>query len=109
MEINTPSSSSIRLLPFREVANILRFQIGALPFTYLGISISIGRLPKGSWQNIIDKFRSKVNHWTHRWSSFARRVQLLKSVVQSLPTYRCMLQVASVGFLKELDSLKRQF
>jgi hypothetical protein len=50
----------------RRIANILRFQIGTLPCMYLGIPISVGHLPRGSWQNIIDKFRLKVNHWTHR-------------------------------------------
>lgn len=51
----------------------------------------------------------KVNHWTHRWLSFAGQVQLIKSVVQALPIYRCMLQVAPMGFLKDLDSMMRQF
>lgn len=93
----------------RRIAHILRFQIGALPLTYLGIPISIGRLPRASWQNILDKFHAKVNHWTHRWLSFAGCVQLLKSVVQALPIYRCMIQVALMSFVKELDSLARRF
>jgi hypothetical protein len=91
----------------RRIANILRFQIGTLPCMYLGIPISVRHLPRGSWQNIIDKFWMTVNHWTHRWLSFAGQVQLLKSFVQALPTYRCMLQVAPVGFLKELDYRER--
>ncbi|XP_059076969.1 uncharacterized protein LOC131876167 [Cryptomeria japonica] len=37
------------------------------------------------------------------------RVQLIKSVVQALPIYRCMLQVAPMGFVKDLDSVTRQF
>lgn len=46
----------------RRIAHILRFQIGGLPLIYLGVPISTGRLPKDSWQNILDKFRVKVNH-----------------------------------------------
>ena len=69
----------------------------------------MSKLPKESWQVVLDKFWVKVNHWTHRWLSFAGRVQLIKSVVQALPIYRCMLQVAPIGFLKDLDSVMRQF
>lgn len=100
---NTPEAMQ------RRIAHILRFQIGSLPVTYLGIPISVGRPHRDSWKNILDKFCVKVNHWTHRWLSFAGRVQLLKYVVQALPTYRCMIQVAPVSFIKELDSLARHF
>ncbi|XP_059066340.1 uncharacterized protein LOC131061549 [Cryptomeria japonica] len=71
---NTPPSIQ------RRIAHILRFQIGSLPLLYLGIPISTGRQSRDSWQVILDKFNVKVNHWTHRWLSFAGRVQLLQSV-----------------------------
>ena len=69
----------------------------------------MSKLPRESWQIMLDKFRGKVNHWTHRWLSFAGWVQLIKSVAQALPIYRCMLQVAPRGFLKDLDSVVHQF
>lgn len=100
---NTPLSIQ------RRIAHILRFQIGSLPLLYLGIPISTGRQSRDSWQVILDKFNVKVNHWTHRWLSFAGQVQLLQSVVQALPLYRCLIQVAPMSFVKSLDSLARQF
>ena len=84
---NTPPSIQ------RRVAQILRFQIGGLPLLYLGVPISVGRQSRDSWQVILDKFKVKVNHWTHHWLSFVGRVQLLQSMVQDLPLYRCMIQV----------------
>ena len=57
----------------------------------------------------MDNFCVKLTHWTHHWLSFAGRVQLLQSVVQALPLYRSMVQVVSMTFVKELDSLARQF
>ena len=57
----------------------------------------------------MDKVRDKVNHWTHRWLSFVGRVQLIQFVVQALPLYRSMIQVAPMGFVRDLDSLARQF
>lgn len=93
----------------RRIALILRFQVGTFPLTYLGIPISPSNPPRESWQGILDKFRSKVEHWTHIWLSFTGRVQLIQSVVQALPIYHCMLQVAPMWFLKGLDSLASQF
>ena len=91
------------------IATILRFQIQSLPLTYLGVPIVVGRQPRLFWQNVIDKLRQKVNHWTHRWLSTTTRVTLLQSVIQALPIYRCMVQAAPVYFLKEFDALSRQF
>ena len=100
---NTPPSVQQR------ITRILRFESGSLLLIYLGIPISTGRQSRDSCQVILDKFKVKVNHWTHRWLSFVGRVQLLQSVVQALPLYRCMIQVAPVSFVKSLDSLARQF
>ena len=33
----------------RRIATILRFQIGSLPFVYLGIPLTISRHPRFSW------------------------------------------------------------
>ena len=93
----------------RRIATILRFQIQSLPLTYLGVPIVVGRQPRLFWQNVLDKLRQKVNHWTHRWLSSAGRVTLLQSVIQALPIYRSMVQAAPVYFLKEFDALSRQF
>ena len=62
-----------------------------------------------SWQVILEKFKVKVNNWTHHCLSFTGQVQLLQSVVQALPLYRGMIQVAPVSFVKSLDSLARHF
>ena len=58
----------------QRIARTLRFQIGSLPVKYLGIPISVSKLPRESWQIMLDKFRGKVNHWTHRCLSFVGRV-----------------------------------
>lgn len=47
---NTP-----RLIQQR-IARILRFQVGKLPFTYLGIPLDVRPPPRHFWQELIDKF-----------------------------------------------------
>ena len=100
---NTP-----RLIQNR-IARILRFQIGTLPLMYLGVPLYLGAQRRDYWQGILDKFRSKVSHWTNRWLSSAGRLVLLKTVVQSLPIYRCGVQIPPSSFLRDFDALSRQF
>ena len=57
----------------------------------------------------MDKFRSKVSHWTHRWLSSIGRLVLLKTVVQSLPIYRCGVQIPPSSFVRDSDALSRKF
>lgn len=59
--------------------------------------------------DVLDKFHRRVSHWTHRWLSSAGHVVLLKFVVQSLPIYRCFVQVTHVKFVRELHALTHQF
>ncbi|XP_059077196.1 uncharacterized protein LOC131876295 [Cryptomeria japonica] len=100
---NTPQCIQSR------IARILRFQIGSLPLMYLGIPLALGAQRRDYWKGILDKFRSKVSHWTHRWLSSAGRMVLLKTVVQSLPIYRCCVQAPPSAFVREFDALSRQF
>ncbi|XP_057842111.2 uncharacterized protein LOC131051557 [Cryptomeria japonica] len=93
----------------RRVADILDFQIGSLPVVYLGIPITVCRQPRTSWWILLDKPRQKIQHWTHPWLSTAARLTLLKSVIQTLPIYRCFIQAAPMYFLQEFDALSRQF
>ncbi len=76
---------------------------------YLGVPLSLGAQWRDYWQGILDKFRSKVSHWTYSWLSSAGRVVFLKSVVQSLPIYRCGVQIPPSSFVNDFDALYRQF
>ena len=76
---------------------------------YLRVPLFLGAQRRDYWQGILDKFRSKVSHWTYRWLSSAGRVILLKHVVQSLPIYRCCAQVPPSNFVRDFDALSRQF
>lgn len=76
---------------------------------YLGVHLFVSPLARRSWQLILDKFKNYVNHWAFRCLSFIGRIMFLKAMVQELPLYRCMVQVALESFIRELDALSRQF
>lgn len=92
-----------------KIARILRFQIGSLPLIYLWVPLALGTQLKEYWQGLLEKIWSKVSHWTHQWPSSAKRVILLKTVIQALPIYRCLVQAPPIGVMKEFDALSHQF
>jgi hypothetical protein len=69
------------------IINLLNFQIGSLPFNYLGIPIFRGK-PKISWlQSTADKIHAKLSAWKASLLTMAGRVQLVRAVIQSMYTY----------------------
>lgn len=78
------------------LASLFGYQIGTMPFTYLG-------LPMGSTKPRVEHYGSIMNQTERRLASIscmltqAGKLQLVNSVISSLPTYAmCTLQVPVV-------------
>jgi len=54
---------------------------GSLPFTYLGVLISMKRLLARAFELILEKVRQKLSTWKAKSLSFADRITLLKVVL----------------------------
>jgi hypothetical protein len=82
--------------------NLLNFNLGSLPFTYLGVPIFKGK-PKSIWlQPITDKIHSKQSAWKASLLTMAGRVQLVRAVIQSMLT-SITLYSWPTSLLKELE------
>jgi hypothetical protein len=62
------------------IANSLGFQIGTLPFTYLGVPIFKGKPKKCHLQPLADKVKLKLASWKASLLTLAGRVELLKAL-----------------------------
>ncbi|CAJ2672049.1 unnamed protein product [Trifolium pratense] len=84
---STIFSGSITQGRLNLIVQLLNFNIGTLPFNYLGVPIFKGK-PKASYlQPIADKIKLKLSAWKASLLSIAGRVQLVRSVIQSMLTY----------------------
>ena len=101
---NIPFSPSIPLSLFK-IGFLGSLDFRLVLFSYYTLEslwfwdLSMEHIGRGFW--------SKVSHWTYRWLSLVGRVILLKTVVQSLPIYRCCVQVPPSTFLRDFDALSR--
>jgi len=111
---NNPRKSSIYffntpLTSQRNIARILGFQVGTLPTKYLGIPLSDTTIRQASWQDLLDKLKSKLNDWALRALNFPSRLTLVKAVLQSMPAYLFSILAAPKMVLKQIKSIQRNF
>ncbi|XP_023770251.1 uncharacterized protein LOC111918865 [Lactuca sativa] len=92
-----------------EQAKILGCLKGVFPFSYLGVPVGANLSQKKNWRPIIEKFQSRLSLWKAKTLSFAGRLTLVKSVLNSLPTYYFSLFRAPHGVIEDLEKLRRKF
>lgn len=78
-------------------------------FTYLGVPIFYGRVKSMYFEFLVDKVRHALEGWNARVLSFGGRITLIKSVLQSCPTYILSSFVVPKSILHRLESLMAQF
>ena len=89
--------------------DLLNFQVGVFPFMYLGVPIFKGK-PKACFlQPIADKISSKLTAWKASLLSMAGRIQLVKSVIQSMLIYSITIYSWPSGLIKEVEKNIRNF
>jgi len=106
---STLFSDSIPTARMAQIFNLLNFKIGSIPFNYLGVPIFNGKPKVCHLQSIIDKIKLKLSNWKASLLSMAGRVQLVRSVVQSMLSYNISIYSWHVSLLKDLEKSIRNF
>lgn len=101
--INTTNPETLAM------ANVLGCSDGAFPFTYLGVPVGANMGLKKHWKPVIDKFQARLSKWKAQSLSFGGRITLIKSVLNSLPTYYMSLFKAPQGTIDILEKIRRKF
>ncbi|KAJ8774442.1 hypothetical protein K2173_016888 [Erythroxylum novogranatense] len=76
---------------------------------YLGLPTSIGRKKAEVFQYVKDKFWKRLNSWKNKALSKAGKEILIKSVLQSLPTYVMNLFLLPKGICEDLHQMMARF
>ncbi|CAJ2641500.1 unnamed protein product [Trifolium pratense] len=91
------------------IANSLGFQIGSLPFTYLGVPIFKGKPKKCHLQPLADRVKIKLAAWKASLLSIAGRVQLVNSVIHSMLLHSITIYAWPVSLIKDMEKWLRNF
>ncbi|GKA28870.1 hypothetical protein Tco_0715115 [Tanacetum coccineum] len=99
---------------------VMSFEKGKLPMKYLGVPLITKRLGIKNCKCLVDKVNNRISNWKNKCLSYAGRLQLIASNLESIQVYWCMLpswnQYKCTGVLcfyfqklKEINSLLMGF
>ena len=103
------------MVPIGEVNNvhalveIFGCRVGALPMTYLGMSLRAPHKSPAIWNPILEKIERKLVGWKKLYLSKDGRLTLLKSMPSSLPTYLLSLFTTPTHVANKIKKLQRDF
>lgn len=90
-------------------ANTMECKVGVLPMKYLGIQVGISAKKRIFWKPLVVKIKSKLVMWKCKSTNMAGRLTLLKSALDSMPTYWFNLFRIPKAVCKEIDKVRRDF
>lgn len=93
----------------QEILNMSDMNEGSLPFKYLGVPLSSQKLSVMQCQPLVNRIMQRITCWASRLLSYARRVQLIKSVVFGIQTYWSQIFVLPQKVLKLIQQACRVF
>ncbi|XP_074298553.1 uncharacterized protein LOC141629451 [Silene latifolia] len=82
---------------------------GKLPFKYLGVPITAGKLGKRECQVLVEKIVERIRMFGSRHISYAGRLTLVQSVLTSLYTYWANIFLLPKGDLQKINSICRNY
>ncbi|KAK9048814.1 hypothetical protein SSX86_032219 [Deinandra increscens subsp. villosa] len=96
-------------LEVKSMAEILNCADGSIPFDYLGMVVGANMNRIASWKSVVDTFERRLSRWKAKVLSFGGRLTLVKSVLDSLPTYFFSVYKAPKGVINQLEKIRFRF
>ncbi|MFS7958315.1 putative RNA-directed DNA polymerase [Helianthus anomalus] len=109
LKINLNKSSIFGIGTIEDMANWIGCKVDSISFKYLGLMIGANMNRINNWRPVYDIFEKRLTLWKAALLSIGGRVTLIKSVLESLPSYYMSLYKAPVKVVKDLESIIRKF
>ncbi|KAJ0907043.1 putative RNA-directed DNA polymerase [Helianthus annuus] len=91
------------------MAAVVGCKAESFPCKYLGLTVGANMNRINNWRPVYDIFEKRLSLWKASCLSIGGRVTLIRSVLESLPTYYFSLYRAHVKVVEDLESLIRRF
>lgn len=72
----------------KDILNLTSYIEGNLPFRYLGVPLTNKKMSIMHYMSLVDKIVGRITHWNAKLLSYARWVQLIKSVWFAMSNYQ---------------------
>lgn len=92
-----------------DIVNILGCQVQHFPIKYLGLPLTTKRIPKASFQALVEHVATKLPSYKGALMARSGRLIWIKSVLRSVPIYAMMAENLPTWVRKEIDAICRRF
>ncbi|MFS7950995.1 putative RNA-directed DNA polymerase [Helianthus anomalus] len=92
-----------------QMAGVVGCRAESFPFKYLGLKVGANMNRVSNWRPIFDIFESRLALWKSTLLSFGGRITLIRSVLESLPSFYFSLYRAPKQVVADLEKLMRGF
>ena len=93
----------------REIKQETGFKIGSLLVRYLGVPLITRRLGVKDCDSLVDKITARIRSWSSKLLSYARRLQLIQSILFSLQNFWCRNFLLPKGvYGREMSRLQKE-
>ncbi|GKC42591.1 RNA-directed DNA polymerase, eukaryota, reverse transcriptase zinc-binding domain protein [Tanacetum coccineum] len=93
----------------QEILEIMPFKVEKLPIRYLGVSLTSRKIKNKECKSLIDKVESKVQNWKNKSLSYAGRLMLVASVLESIHVYWASVFLLPDGVIKDINRILKDF
>lgn len=93
----------------QQILHYTGFKAGEFPLRYLGVPMSPKKWSKSDCFQLILKMSDRIDCWTSKKLSYAGRLELVRSVLNTLHTYWASIFLLPASILKELDQKCRTY
>lgn len=83
--------------------------VSQLPITYLGLPLTVKKPDKQSYMKLVEKLQSRLQGWQGKLLSRGGRLQLLNSVLSSIPIYFMSCFRLPDWVIRKIDRIRRDF
>ncbi|GJW64883.1 RNA-directed DNA polymerase, eukaryota, reverse transcriptase zinc-binding domain protein [Tanacetum coccineum] len=89
--------------------DIVPFVKGNLPMRYLGVPLITKRLGIKDCKPLIDKIKVRVHNWKNKCLSYAGRLLLIASILESIHVYWATVFLIPKAIIKDINKLLKGF
>jgi hypothetical protein len=88
-----------------EAARVMECQLAPFPIKYLGIPLTVGRLPASVLLPLIDSIADHLPLWKAGMMTKAGRLALVKSVLMAIPLHQIVVLGLNKKDLKQIEKI----
>nr|GEY90012.1 RNA-directed DNA polymerase, eukaryota, reverse transcriptase zinc-binding domain protein [Tanacetum cinerariifolium] len=92
----------------RTILSVLPFKVGHLHVSYLGVPF-FKQIGFNDYKKLLEKIKERVLNWKNKMLAYARRLQLIASVLSAIYVYWASMFMLPKTVIKDIDKILKGF